>query len=1231
MAKQQISVLKTIIKWVSGLLIFIGVPVFINIFSQPKYGVFDGMTIFFGKYKIIEVLILFGLAYAARVFVKKQKPEPTRGVAAFLLGGLAAALLFTMLRGILQLHALSFMYLTGWVMFLSFYFLDELPGIADKIKTITAKVTKTAGHILKWVWRALLVLAAPFILLAIAKDNYQFNDVFQGDNIGLGIMFFSAVALWRYFVKKQKFSFLLSAGIFILAGIIAMLLRGLILRLPFVDLRIYNYFSALIAAYLSGHDEAVLSFLQKTRDKIWGWLGPKVKNATKGFMEFVGKYSKKSAGKIMEVKNKRIKVIVVIAAIAGAIGLFNLGKFIYDRSFVFVLALSPKGEVGENIMITAEFSKPVDLKVKDVSELKCFTIIPALKGKYSFENKKTVVFSPDEPLLPSTDYEVSMNTGDYFTAIGKRVIGSPKTQFHTPYLKIVDQRFFANKDILKNEEKEVVGEVNFNYPVDAKELENAVEVKKIINPNCNSMTRKESPMKFRIEPSESPTRFYIRIQDISRSYDCQEISVKIAAGLKCPSCAKGMENDFQTAVNISQKMLLAIESVSPWQQEGDTSIALRFNMPVSAEQVKKYVTIIRRATINRPAETVPFTVKTEYCYSVFSAAFEPNLIYDVNVAQAIVSKNGDPMKSAYGSSVKLQDLPSSLEYAEEGELLTPAGDMNVGLRVMNLDSVNVRLFKIFKNNLVYYLRYNNTGDYGNQVFNSYFDIKGGKVNQEITEYINFRKFSEEPYKGIFVSEVSDSKNSWESKRKIIRCTNLGMIAKTSGKDLHVKVMNINTLAPAADITVKLMSTTNQVMKELKTDSAGKTVIKNWREAMYNFYPYLVMAESGEDFSYLVFDNSMLDNYRFDTSGEPSALAYNMKAFVTSDRGLYRPGETVNLTAVIRNSEMAIPPGIMIENRITGAQGEVIQSDKKNINAQGMETFVLKLPLSAMTGEYRSEIRINYDYVIGSATFKVEEFIPDKLVVAINAEVKEINAGSPLLFNVQANQMFGPPAAGNKTETEVKFIDYTFQSKKYKDYIFRDPQKTFAEKFERLGGQNLDALGKYFYDVPVPSGANPPSAMLAEIYTEIFDDGGRPVGAYKSIPVHAYKYYLGLKMKDPRKIYKRGDRVELDIAAINPADEPQNVKNVEVIVKRKVWYSIFRTTRWNRQQYDSSYYEEAIIYKTIDVNGQATLAFDADVEGEYYIYVGNETRMRTGLTINVSGPGFTTYDSQTRKK
>jgi uncharacterized protein YfaS (alpha-2-macroglobulin family) len=1227
---QKKSIIKTIIMYVLLALAVLGIPAFINMFAQPKYGVFDGIATFLMKNKVWVFFIIFALAAVLRVVLKKQKPEFMKGAAIYIFAWIIGSLLVQLLSGIIHLHAFAYIYLLYVLMYAAYYYFEELFPIFDRIKKLAAAPGRIAGIVLLWLWRALLVVAAPFIIISAGRDNEGFSQFFTGNIAGLGITFFLIQAAWRYFKKGKKFDFLLSAGIFIMTGGVLLLLRGLALKIEWVDERVYNYFTALLAAYAAAYDGAMNAFLHKAKDFLADKTGALVKKTARAGGELLGNYTKKSADKIMEVKNKRIKIAIIAGAVVLAIAAFNLGKYIYDNAFVTVLGLSPKGEVGQNILITAEFSKPVELKAKDTGELRCFTIKPDLKGKYSFENKKTVIFTPDEPLKPSTDYTVAMST-EAFAAPGKRVIGSPATSFHTPYMKIVDQRFFANRDILKNEEKEVVGEVNFNYPIAAADLKKAVEVKKVIFSNCNQMAKNESPMDFTIEQSETPTRFYIKIPGISRSYDCQDIRVKIAAGLKCPDCARGMEQDFEQSVGISQKIKLAVESVSPWQTEGETQIAVRFNMPVSEEQVKQYVGVVRRATINKPTETMPFTVKTEYCYAVLTGNFEPNLYYEVSVAQGITAKTGEPMKGPYGSQVFIEDLPSSLEYAEEGEILNPAGEMNVALRVMNLDRINVTLYKIFKNNLVYYLRYQNISDYGQQVFSAPHDITGGKINQEITEYINFKKFSQEPYKGIFVAQISDAKHGWQGKKKIIRCTNIGMIAKTTGKDLIVKAVSINTLAPSSDITIKLMSTTNQVMKEMKTDGSGRAVFKNWREGMYNFTPYLLLAENGEDFSYLLFDGSMLDNYRFDTSGEPCQLRDGMKAFLASDRGLYRPGETVNLSAIVRDSDMNTPPGIIVENRITGPQGEIVQSDKQALNAAGMAVFTLKLPLSAVTGEYRSEIMLNNDRVIGSENFKVEEFIPDKLVVSFKTQSPEVQPGSPLLFTVQANQMFGPPAGGNRAETEVKFTDYTFQSKKYKDYIFRDPQKTFAEKLERLGNQNLDAMGRYDYEVPVPSGANPPSAMMAEIYTEVYDDGGRPVGAYKTIPVHVYKYYLGLKLKDPRKIWKRGDRVELDMAAINAADEPQNVKNVEVIVKRKVWYSIFRATRWNRQRYDSSSYEEAVLYKTMDINGQATLSFDADVEGEYSVYVGNQERMRTGTTINVSGPGFTTYDMSNAEK
>lgn len=1224
------EVFKTVIKYAAAVLILIGIPVFINILAQPKYGVFDGIAAFLTTNNVLLLIAVFTGILLVRVFVKKQKAEFIKGAAVYMLAWIAGTLLGRIFTGMLHIHAFVWLYLIYVLMCSSYYYIEELPFLFGTIKDFTQKTGKAAGAVLKWVWLALTAAAVPFIILAAAKGNDTFSGFFMQNITGLAVISFAVQALWRCFAKREKFDLLLSAGIFIITGAVMLLFRNLFLKMGWVDERIYNYFTVLLAAYAASYETAVSGSFLKIKNYLQKATAVFFKKAAETAGEYTGNLAKMSAGRIAGVKAKRLKAAVILGSLAAAVLLFGVTRFICDNAFVHVILLSPKGEVGQNVSITAEFSKQVELRDADISKLQCFTIRPEIKGHYSFENGKTVIFTPDEALKPSTGYEVSMAPGAYFKAPGKQVAGSPKTAFNTPYVKITDARFFANRDILKNEEKEVVGEINFNYPVDIEVLKRSVEAKKITMAGCNKLSRKEEPMAFSVEQSETPARFYIKVPGISRSFDCQEIRVKIKAGIKCAECAKGMEKDFESGVQILQKVPLSVESAAPWQTEGLTMIAVRFNMPVPEEQIKKYVTVIRRATVDKPAENMPFTVKTEYCYAVLAADFEPNLKYDVTVEKGIASKTGELMNGKYSASVSIEDLPSTLEYAEEGEILSPGGEMNVALRVMNLDRMHVRLYKVFKNNLVYFLKNNNAGEFGQEVFNADHDITGGKINQEITEYINFNKFFKEPYKGIFVAEISDMKDRWNSKRKIIRCTDLGMLAKTSGKDLIVRVVSVSTLAPAPDAAVKLMSRTNQIIKEQATDSSGKTVFKNWRENVYNFQPYIALAESGDDFSYLKFEGSQLNNYTFDTSGEPT-LSEGMKAFLTSDRGLYRPGEAVNLTAVIRNNDMSMPPAITIENRITGPQGEVIQSDKKAVNKEGMAVFALKTSMSSPTGEYRSEIWVNDNRMIGSTDFKVEEFIPDKLTVQIKTQEPEVAPGSPLLFTVKSNQMFGPAAAGNKAETEVKFIDYTFQSKRFKDYTFRDPQKTFTEKYERLGNINLDAAGEYGYSVEIPSGAKPPSALEAEIYTEVFDDGGRAVGAYKTVPVHLYKYYLGAKLKDQRRAYKRGDRVDIDIASVNSSDEPQNVKNIEVVVKRKVWYSIFRTTGWNREQYDSSSYEEAVLYKTIDINGKASISFNADVEGEYSVYVGSEDRMRTGLTVNVSGPGFTTYDMSNADK
>src|ERR1043165_629678 len=71
---------------------------------------------------------------------------------------------------------------------------------------------------------------------------------------------------------------------------------------------------------------------------------------------------------------------------------------------------------------------------------------------------------------------------------------------------------------------------------------------------------------------------------------------------------------------------------------------------------------------------------------------------------------------------------------------------------------------------------------------------------------------------------------------------------------------------------------------------------------------MVIVQRGGDFSFLVFGKTEIDLSPFDVAGDrPGASGYT--AFVYGERDIYRPGETVQGVAVVRDRVLAAPPDL----------------------------------------------------------------------------------------------------------------------------------------------------------------------------------------------------------------------------------------------------------------------------------------------------------------------------------
>jgi hypothetical protein len=125
-------------------------------------------------------------------------------------------------------------------------------------------------------------------------------------------------------------------------------------------------------------------------------------------------------------------------------------------------------------------------------------------------------------------------------------------------------------------------------------------------------------------------------------------------------------------------------------------------------------------------------------------------------------------------------------------------------------------------------------------------------NRLIENQIDFSKYSDDKYKGIYAIRLYPLNNYWKRKEKIISISDIGLIVKNSKEELFIFAINANTLQPLKDLNIKIISESNQVLVSDKTNSAGivrisKNLMNSNKDAA--FKEALILAESESDFNF----------------------------------------------------------------------------------------------------------------------------------------------------------------------------------------------------------------------------------------------------------------------------------------------------------------------------------------------------------------------------------------------
>lgn len=425
---------------------------------------------------------------------------------------------------------------------------------------------------------------------------------------------------------------------------------------------------------------------------------------------------------------------------------------------------------------------------------------------------------------------------------------------------------------------------------------------------------------------------------------------------------------------------------------------------------------------------------------------------------------------------------------------------------------------------------------------------------------------------------------------LLNVTNLGVTSKLSGNSGLVWVTRLSDGAgqPGAEVVVRERS--GAVLWRGTTGADG-TVSLPGRAALLGKLPgksaaqpegmeeemeggelrLLIFARHGDDATFVDPDAAgRFSSWSFGVQNDTVPKELALRGFLHSDRGLYRPGDTVHLRGLARllklNGGLFVPAQAEAEVTVSDPRDQELVRRKIPLSRFGGFSFDHVLSEVAPLGDYRIRARLPHGEF--SETFTVEEFRPATFEVELTAQQQQAFAGEPLSLSSLGRYFYGAPVRSADVALRVHSRARDVQFSGYEDYSFMHQPSRYEstrpygeEAFITEQTSKLNAEGRAKYEVPLPAEQFvSPSTLL--ISATVQDETNQTVSANLTLPLHQTRMYLGVDSGGWVAEEKKPQRVRF--VALSTDGRPVSAAT-KFSVEKQSW-----SCAWERWGYLGSY-------------------------------------------------------------
>jgi alpha-2-macroglobulin len=616
--------------------------------------------------------------------------------------------------------------------------------------------------------------------------------------------------------------------------------------------------------------------------------------------------------------------------------------------------------------------------------------------------------------------------------------------------------------------------------------------------------------------------------------------------------------------------------------------------------------------------------------------------YRITLRPGLPSTVEEKLTKSAEYTIFVRDRRPFARFSGKAYVLPRTGQRGIPVLSVNTGAVGVSIYRIgdrnlvdtmlgyeFQRNLSSYQAQRIETESGQKVWSGELSVEQ-KLNTEVTTAFPIGEALKDIGPGVYVMTarpkeiVGDDYDQDATQWFIV--SDLGLAAYSGHDGIDVTVNSLASTAPREGIDLKLMARNNEVLATRKTDANGRAHFEaGLARGEGGLAPAAVVASANDDYAFLSLKSPGFDLSDRGVSGR--AVPAGLDAFVFTERGVYRTGETVQISTLLRdargNAALAVPLTFVVERPDGVAYRRAIVAD------QGLGGRALSVPLvsSAATGTWR--VRAYTDPKrppVGETTFMVEDYVPDRIEFDVSTEAKSISSDTPAQVSVDGRFLYGAPASELDLSGET-VIAVAKERSGYPGYVFGISDEDFTPARNELADlPQTDANGKAKLDVTLDDLPDSTRPLEAQVTVRMAESGGRAVERKVTLPVTPSGPMIGVKPAFSGRSLDDGANAEFDIVLLTPDGKPVEQKGLRYELQK-----IESSYQWYRQdgqwQYEPVKRTARVSDGTLDLAADKPARLSLPVRwGRYRLEVSNGGDVITALTFDAGFYAESTADT-----